>query len=100
MAKEAFLEAAGHVASGVSLTASQIPDCAETCMQLSGITTTVRGVFKKEVRRLILNHYSLSLEAGDTRSLTDHRETTVAPLLINHSYLFLSPFTLFSFLGC
>ncbi|KAG1897609.1 uncharacterized protein F5891DRAFT_982576 [Suillus fuscotomentosus] len=91
MAEEAFLEAAGHVVSGVSLTASQIPDHAETCKQLSGITTTVRGVFKKEARRLILNHYSLSLKARDTRSLTDHRETTVAPLLVNHRYLFKDP---------
>ncbi|KAG1795402.1 uncharacterized protein HD556DRAFT_1442244 [Suillus plorans] len=91
MAKEAFLEVVGRVVSGVSLTASQIPDRTETCKKLSGITTTVRGVFKKEAQRLILNHYSLSLEAGDTRSLTDHRETTVAPLLVNHSYLFKDP---------
>ncbi|KAG1872152.1 hypothetical protein C8R48DRAFT_670525 [Suillus tomentosus] len=73
MAEEAFLEVAGH-----------------TCKQLSGIMTTVCGVFKKEVQRLIFNHYSLSLEAGDTRSLTDHRETTVAMLLVNHSYLFVA----------
>ncbi|KAG1906460.1 uncharacterized protein F5891DRAFT_1181870 [Suillus fuscotomentosus] len=91
MAEEAFLEVAGHVVSGVSLTASQILDCAETWKQLSGITTTVRGVFKKEAQWLILNHYSLSLEARDTRSLTDHRETTVAPLLVNHRYLFKDP---------
>jgi Domain of unknown function (DUF6532) len=100
MAEEAFLEVAGHVVLGVSLTTSQILNCAKTCKQLSGIMTTVRGVFKKEVQRLIFNHYSLSLEAGDTRSLTDHRETTVAMLLVNHSYLFVSPFTLLSFLGC
>ncbi|KAG2115295.1 uncharacterized protein F5147DRAFT_649673 [Suillus discolor] len=57
MAEEAFLEAAGHVVS----------DHAETCKKLSGIMTTVRGVFKKEAQWLILNHYSLSLSCPASR---------------------------------
>ncbi|KAG2348096.1 hypothetical protein BDR05DRAFT_945029 [Suillus weaverae] len=86
IAEEAFLEVVARIVP--ALTASQIPDHDESCKKLSIITTTVCGVFKKEVRRVLLNHYSLTLEAGDTRSLTDHREAVIAPLLVDHGYLF------------
>ncbi|KAG2335682.1 hypothetical protein BDR05DRAFT_1006561 [Suillus weaverae] len=88
IAEEAFLEAAARIAP--ALTASQIPDRDESCKKLSIITTTVHGVFKKEAWRVLLNHYSLTLEAGDTRSLTNHREAVIAPLLVDHGYLFMN----------
>ncbi|KAG0701881.1 hypothetical protein DFH29DRAFT_875529 [Suillus ampliporus] len=84
--EQAFLEAAGRVVPAVP--ASQIPDRVELCKKLLTITTTVQGVFKKEARRVLPNHYSFTLEARDSRSLTDYREAIVAPLLINHAYLF------------
>ncbi|KAG2155026.1 uncharacterized protein EDB93DRAFT_1247980 [Suillus bovinus] len=88
MAEEAFLEAVGRVAPGVSLTTLQIPDHVESCKKLSTIMTTVCGVFKKEARCALPNHYSLTIKAEDMGSLIAHREATVAPLLINHTYLF------------
>ncbi|KAG1889893.1 hypothetical protein F4604DRAFT_1673422 [Suillus subluteus] len=66
-----------------------IPDHIESCKTLSTIMTTMHGVFKKEAQHVLLNHYSLTLEAGDTRSLTNDRETVIALLLVDHAYLFI-----------
>ncbi|KAG2356317.1 hypothetical protein BDR07DRAFT_1492096 [Suillus spraguei] len=73
--KESFLEAVGHNKS---------------CKKLSSIMTTVCSVFKKEAWGVVSHHYSLNLEARDTRSLTNYRKGIVALLLINHAYLFFS----------
>ncbi|KAG0705129.1 hypothetical protein DFH29DRAFT_873364 [Suillus ampliporus] len=86
VAEQAFLEATGCVVLAVP--ALQIPDRVEFCKKLLTITTTVRGVFKKEAWHVLPNHYSFTLEARDLRSLTDYREAIVALLLINHAYLF------------
>ncbi|KAG2118342.1 hypothetical protein BD769DRAFT_1390681 [Suillus cothurnatus] len=57
------------------------------------ITTTVRTVFKREACNAVLipDHYGLSLLFSDVRSEANHRQDTVAPLLINQAYLFEDP---------
>lgn len=98
LAEEAFLEATRRVVPDISLTASQIPNRVKFCKKLTTIVTTVRGVFKKEARRVLPNHYSLTPEGSDAGSLSNHREAVVPPLLVNQTYLFVSTLSLFS--GC
>ncbi|KAG1880942.1 hypothetical protein F4604DRAFT_1679057 [Suillus subluteus] len=88
LAEEAFLEAMRHVVLDILLTASQIPNRVKFCKKLTTIMTTVRGVFKKEARRVLPNHYSLTPEGSDAGSLSNHREAVVPPLLVNQTYLF------------
>ncbi|KAG1887178.1 hypothetical protein F4604DRAFT_1916995 [Suillus subluteus] len=90
LAEEAFLEAMRRVVPDISLTASQIPNRIKFCKKLTTIVTTVRGVFKKEARRVLPNHYSLTPKGSDAGSLSNHREAVVPPLLVNQTYLFMN----------
>ncbi|KAG2068862.1 hypothetical protein BDR04DRAFT_1206457 [Suillus decipiens] len=63
----------------------------KSCKKLSGIMTTICSVFKKEAQHVVPHCYSLNLETGDMRSLTNYRKDTVALLLINYTYLFKDP---------
>ncbi|KAG1742059.1 hypothetical protein EDD22DRAFT_958965 [Suillus occidentalis] len=88
LAEEAFLEATRRVVPDISLMALQIPNRVKFCKKLTTIVTTVCGIFKKEARRVLPNHYSLTPEGSDAGSLSNHREAVVPPLLVNQMYLF------------
>ncbi|KAG0694425.1 hypothetical protein DFH29DRAFT_1006341 [Suillus ampliporus] len=88
MAEKALLEAAARVASIMSL--SQIPNHGVCCKTLTTITTTVCSVFKNEARSMLPDHYSLTPDSiTDAALLMEHRQSIVAPLLLNQAYLFI-----------
>lgn len=99
MARAALLEATKRIVPTALLdTLPQIIRHYDVSIKtMCTITTTVRTAFKKEARNAILipEHYNLSLPLSDTRSEADHRRDTVAPLLINQAYLFVSLFLLY-----
>ncbi|KAG0699637.1 hypothetical protein DFH29DRAFT_877129 [Suillus ampliporus] len=92
MVEKALLEAAARVASITSL--SQIPNHGICCKTLTTITTTVCSVFKNEARSVLPDHYSLTPDSiTDVALLMEHRQSIVAPLLLNQAYLFTDPST-------
>lgn len=87
MAEDAFSEAIP-----VSLSLTQIQNRTVWLRTLCGITSTVRGTFKNEARRLVLCRYDSlsSLETSDSRPDAEHRRDAVSLLLKDHAYLFVS----------